>query len=694
MFLHQKLKYNVHFIDNVSALPEYFPDEEEPFIFFDTETTGLDQKFDRMFLMGFAIGKEIYLFEPDNGILNHFVELTKKAKYTVGHNVKFDYHMCLNEGFRIQNPADTKVLARLTSYVDDQGSLSLEALGGRYVDENAKFAGKVIKQHINEINRDRLKSVKKMLKEKGIPASQVNEYKKRVKFVDDDNEVYKLIAENYTEPNYKDVYDKFPALMLNYLADDIVITREYFLKAYPVLVKTQQEKIFKQESDLIKAVAELERAGLKADVDYLLQSRLRVMEYKDRKYQELWEITKEKITVGQHERIKDIFLKMFNIQLSKTDIETLEIISTTYEGTTNVVATGQAKKMAEIILELRTLEKWLNTYIEGKLNEVIDGRIYTSIDNAGTITGRVSSNMQQQPKEPLLDQEGNELFHPRKVFVNTEGYTTYYFDYSQMEMRLQAYYTLTVSDGDLNLCRAFVPYKAQNLISGETYDLKEHQDRIDEMWVLENGDLWSPTDLHTATTLQAFPGLTKDHKDFKHYRALGKMCNFLKNYGGGVNALKSSLKVDDEVANALDKGYYSAFPKIKDYQSWVTQSLGSKGFVENIYGRRYYISNYNDFYKGYNYPIQGGCADLLKEKEIKVYELLKDKKSRMVLVVHDELQIEIADGEEYLISEIKKILDDNKHIIDLIPMVCDVERTDTSWAEKYDIKEADYALKS
>lgn len=683
MFLHQKLKYSVHLITEKSQFPSKLADEN--FVFFDTETDGLEQKFSRMFLMGFSLDTNIYIFEPKPELLECFIQLSKQHNYTLGHNAKFDYHMLLNEGFTLENPADTKVLARLTSYADDEGALSLEALGIKYVDENAKFAGKVIQKHINEINRERLSSVKNLLKQKGIKASAVNEYKNRIQFVDDDNEIFKFISENYKEPNYKDVYERYPELMINYLADDIVITREYFLKSYPVLLKTDQETIFEQEAELIHAVANLERNGLEADVSYLLESRLRVQEYIDMRYKDLWELTGFEIRSGQHKEIKKLFLDKFNLQLPKTDIETLEIISTSYQ--------GAPKQIADIILELRTLDKWLTTYIAGKLNSVRDNKIYTSIDNAGTITGRVSSNMQQQPKEPLLDKNGVELFHPRKVFINSPGFTTYYFDYSQMEMRLQAYYTLLISDGDENLCRAFMPFKTMNMITGEVYDIKNHHNRLDEAWLLDDDSVWEPTDLHTATTLKAFPGLTKEHKDFKHYRSLGKMCNFLKNYGGGINALKNSLKVNDEIASALDKGYYEAFPKIKEYQNWVEQNLTTRGYVSNIYGRRYYISSYSNFYKGYNYPIQGGCADLLKEKEIEVYKLLKDKKSRMVLVVHDELQIEIAQGEEYLIKQIKDILDDNKHIVDTVPMICDVERTDTSWAEKYDIKEADYALK-
>lgn len=79
-------------------------------------------------------------------------------------------------------------------------------------------------------------------------------------------------------------------------------------------------------------------------------------------------------------------------------------------------------------MELRTLDKWLSTYIDGKLNAVVNGRIYTDINNNGAVSGRVSCDMQQQPKEGLKDRDGNELFHPRRAFICDEGYKLFFID--------------------------------------------------------------------------------------------------------------------------------------------------------------------------------------------------------------------------------------------------------------------------
>lgn len=85
--------------------------------------------------------------------------------------------------------------------------------------------------------------------------------------------------------------------------------------------------------------------------------------------------------------------------------------------------------------------------------------------------------------------------------------------------------------------------------------------------------------------------------------------------------------------------------------------------------------------------IQGGCADLLKNKEIKVHNYIKrnNLKSKMLLPVHDELQIQVVDGEEWIIPQIKAILDNNDEYIGTLPMICDVEISRTSWADKEEL---------
>ena len=115
--------------------------------------------------------------------------------------------------------------------------------------------------------------------------------------------------------------------------------------------------------------------------------------------------------------------------------------------------------------------------------------------------------------------------------------------------------------------------------------------------------------------------------------------------------------------------------------------LALKGYVSNLYGRKYYIEKSTNYYKGNNYVIQGTGADALKEVEIKICEYLKDKKSRFILPIHDELALEVhPDEEDEVPRKVKEIMESVGDVIKCVPMVSEVEMTDTNWAEKHEVK--------
>lgn len=154
------------------------------------------------------------------------------------------------------------------------------------------------------------------------------------------------------------------------------------------------------------------------------------------------------------------------------------------------------------------------------------------------------------------------------------------------------------------------------------------------------------------------------------------------NYGGGDTKAAQVLEIELEQAKAMNRGYTEAFPMVVQYQKWVDSVMEKQGYIQNLYGRRYYINNPNRFYKCANYMIQGSCADMLKEKMILIDRYIKDKKlkMRMVLCVHDELIFDVPIGEEKHIISIRQMMEDAPNIH--VPIVAEVERTTTNWADK------------
>jgi len=710
MYLHQKLKYKYKHIENAVDLTQVLNLNITPqYIGWDTETTGLNIITDKPFLVSFGWSEygdnSVYTFDytPEMfEILINFCKLSQCSMFA--HNAKFDYHMVQNGGSPIPDSIklyDSITVARLTENADERESMSLEALGIKYIDDEAKFAGHVIKDIIHKIDKERRDELKLGLikefpndgfstttkdgkiKGTGKLTALIDDYEKtRTKWVNDDNLYFQYIDKHFKRANYKDVYDREPDLMRNYAADDIVIMLEYLKKALPVLKEVDKDfRVLKREGELIRAVACMENTGFKVDVDYILECRKNIVKYRELLYLELYIYSGEKFSVGQHNEIKKILLNQFKVKTEKADEKALKYI---IDNTDNETLTNICKN----ILELRTLDKWLSTYIDGKLNAVVNGRIYTDINNNGAVSGRVSCDMQQQPKEGLFDRDGNELFHPRRAFVCDEGYRLFFIDESQMELRVQAQFTIFHSkEPDMSLCRAYMPYKCYNENSTVfDYNNPEHLKHFTEKKWYEcgTGKEWTPTDLHSETTRHAFPDIDPNSEEFKKKRKLGKRCNFLKVYQGGVNALRDSLEVSQEIAEALDNAFYKAFPRIKDYQDWVNEQLSTYGFVENLYGRRYYMEDSRQFYKGCNYLIQGTCADMVKTFEINIWKYIKENNLgiKMVLPIHDELVFLVPYGEEKYVKDLKHIMEDTLDVIKNVPMIAEVEMSETSWKDK------------
>ncbi|HKL20488.1 MAG TPA: DNA polymerase, partial [Tichowtungia sp.] len=59
-----------------------------------------------------------------------------------------------------------------------------------------------------------------------------------------------------------------------------------------------------------------------------------------------------------------------------------------------------------------------------------------------------------------------------------------------------------------------------------------------------------------------------------------------------------------------------------------------------------------------NAPIQGSAADLIKIAMIRIEEMLRGKKSKLLLQVHDELVFDLHNDEQDLIPKIQKLMQD------------------------------------
>ena len=246
------------------------------------------------------------------------------------------------------------------------------------------------------------------------------------------------------------------------------------------------------------------------------------------------------------------------------------------------------------------------------------------------------------------------------------------------------------------MCRAYIPHKCYTFgKNGERVEYDSNNELHRKYshlytWYHDEDDKeWHAVDLHAQTAINAFGESIKDSPNFKKYRKYGKIVNFCSNYGGGFGALRANpacRDLTDAQIKSLHEAYGKTFPKVKAYQEVVQKTINKRGYVENEFGRRYYIKDPRYGYKCANYLIQGTCADSVKEVQIKLYKFLKENnyKSRMVISIHDELVIEVADGEEHIIRNVLDIMADQpwSHI----PFIAEPEMFSTRWSEKAEVE--------
>ena len=109
--------------------------------------------------------------------------------------------------------------------------------------------------------------------------------------------------------------------------------------------------------------------------------------------------------------------------------------------------------------------------------------------------------------------------------------------------------------------------------------------------------------------------------------------------------------------------YFERFGGIRDYLKSVVEEARKVGYTETVMGRRRYLPDLTHDNRqrrevaermALNAPIQGSAADIIKQAMLNVQFALENQKlrSRLLLQVHDDLILEVVEGEEDRLTEL------------------------------------------
>ena len=417
-------------------------------------------------------------------------------------------------------------------------------------------------------------------------------------------------------------------------------------------------KIFQLETRLFPCLVDMKFKGVKIDVE----KAKTLGKWLDKRRDNLLKIIKKHtnldIQIWAASSIKKLLDHQKITDYKKTPKSGLPQLPKNYLKT-------HTNRFLRMIVKARECDKGKNTFIEGLLGFVHNGRIHADInqirsDQGGTVTGRFSMsnpNLQQIPAKGMVGKWMRELFIP------DDGCVWGSFDYSQQEPRIVVHYALKLG------------------LPG-TNTLQEEFNKDD-------------ADFHQIVADMAnIPRIT------------AKTINLGLFYGMGKIKLQKELNLTKDEANKLFATYHATVPFVKQlsqdliefaeehkllftledrfcrFNKWetrnrewnntlnryepvpiLTKENAEKDFKSELLDKFKdhiaddYMKNFDNYYKSaftykaLNRLIQGGAADMTKKAMVNLYE----KGILPQIQIHDELCLSIKNDKEAAI--VKEIME-------------------------------------
>ncbi|HUV84670.1 MAG TPA: DNA polymerase [Methanosarcinales archaeon] len=607
----------------------------------DTETTGLNPfKGARPFLFIFCNENhdvKLVHLDPreDNSKSVKYLWMKKvmgnMSIQKIFHNAAFDIAMFDAIGIETRGIVhDTMTIMRLHNAYEQ--SYALKPLAGKY---------------LNDPCTDE-KEVKLWLSaKKSATTREITKTKKIIKTLESDG-----------EPVPKSLYTKIKLLhnywktigyhlvpketMDRYAHQDGVRTMSLFQIAYQSAVRRYKD-IYTIERKLIPVIYQMTKRGVIVDVDECLNGSVMMSNKINIVANEIYEIAGKKFDIGSHKQLAKVLFIDLGLEVKE---RTANGNPTTKEDTMKLYDEPIANK----IRLWRFYTKMKDTYFDGMLEHIDDeGAIHGRFNQYGTKTGRFSSS---EPNLQNIPRPEEEFEDPgiRKLFIVRKGYTNFYIDYKQIEMYLFAHYS-----------------KDKRMLPAA-----------------QKGE-----DIYT----EAAKGLFAKEDISKEERRITKTICLGIIYGMGVTKMNESLRkqlshnADQESTqnkNFVGK-FHAAFPTIAPMIKHYTQSAESGMSIVDVFGRVHMVDP-RVGYRAVNALIQGTAATIIKIAMLKCANYLKDKKSNMLMTIHDELVFEVHDDEIPTVPIVlKKLMEDFGKYNFRVPIIAEVSASRSSWYDKTNV---------
>lgn len=384
------------------------------------------------------------------------------------------------------------------------------------------------------------------------------------------------------------------------------------------LAEDGSDKVFHDiDMPLVAVLCDMERTGV--EIDYTMLSELR--EHAGDELEELkskiYDIAGEEFNVDSPKQLGHILFDVMGLAPIKKNRRGFSTDATVLR------ELAKTEDIARLVINYREISKIKSTYLDSLPKmQADDGRVHTVFHQTVTATGRLSSSDPNLQNIPVRSDFGRQI---RECFVPlAEGQVFMSADYSQIELRL-----LANLSGDEHLISAFN----------------------------------SGADFHAQTAARVFGLDPSEVTPLLRRRA--KAVNFGIVYGQQAFGLAQTLDIPrGEAAEMIDL-YFKAYPKVRTYLDSIVQDAKKTGYAETMFGRKRRIPELRSSNKqvygvgertAMNHPLQGSGADIIKLAMVEVDRKLRKGgyKSKLLLQVHDELDLSVPTDEIEAVSSLVK----------------------------------------
>ncbi len=331
----------------------------------------------------------------------------------------------------------------------------------------------------------------------------------------------------------------------------------------------------------------------------------------------IFELSGENFNISSTKQLSEVLFQKMKLPFSKISAK-----SKNYSTSTETLEKLDTKQYPIIkhVLEYKRLIKLKNTYTDSipKYIKPLTQRVHSCFLQNSTNTGRLSSIHPNLQNIPIKTHEGMKI---RKSFAATKNFLLLSCDYSQIELRILSHV------GSVT--------KLQNAFKNDL-------------------------DIHTQTASEIFS--LPNSKITQDLRYKAKTVNFSIIYGISAFSLANRLNVSKFEAQEYIDRYFLKYPEIKEYMNETVKFAESFGYVQNLLGRKCYVTNIlsKNFQMrtfsqraAINAPIQSLASDIVKIAMIKLYNAIMNHKlsAKIILQIHDELVLEVK--EDHLLATAK-----------------------------------------